>query len=106
MTPYNQILELFNTKEDNYLEKIMECFKTLNSVQEMQDIIERFEKLNESWKSRELKDFISQLAGIKWQLQHFQKGQKKVLQCQECEIIHCCQQQNHVRQDQSLVFER
>ena len=77
MTPYNQILYLFNTKEDNYLEKIMECFKTLDSVQEMEDIIQRFEKLNESWKSRELKDFISQLAGIKWQLQHFQKGQKK-----------------------------
>lgn len=77
MTPYNQILDLFNTKEDNYLEKIMECFKQLNSVQEMQDIIERFEKLNESCRSDELKDFITELYGIKWQLKHFQKGLKK-----------------------------
>jgi hypothetical protein len=77
MTPYNQILDLFNTKEDNYLEKIMECFKQLNSVQEMQDIIERFEKLNESCRSDKLKDFITELYGIKWQLQHFQKGLKK-----------------------------
>lgn len=79
MTPYNQILDLFNTKEDNYLEKIMECFKRLNSVQEMQDIIQRFVKFNESCESNELKDFISELAGIQWQLQHFQKGQKKNL---------------------------
>ena len=77
MNPYNQILDLFNTKEDNYLEKIMECFKMLDSVQEMENIIERFEKFNESWKSDDLKDFTSQLAGIKWQLQHFQKGLKK-----------------------------
>ena len=77
MTLYNQILDLFNTKEYNYLEKIMECFKMLNSVQEMQNIIESFEKLNESCKSDELKDFITELYGIKWQLKHFQKGKKK-----------------------------
>ena len=74
---YNQILDLFNTKEDNYLEKIIECFKRLDSVQEMEDIIQRFEKLNKSWRSSELKDFITELYGIKWQLKHFQKGQKK-----------------------------
>ena len=77
MTPYNQILELFNTKEDNCLEKIMECFKQLDSVQEMQDIIERFEKFNESWKSNEFQDFTSELSGIKWQLQHFQNEKTK-----------------------------
>lgn len=77
MTPYNQILDFFNTEKDNYLEKIIECFKQLNSVQEMEDIIQRFEKLNKSWRSNELKDFITELYGIKWQLKHFQKGKKK-----------------------------
>ena len=57
----------------------MECFKMLNTVQEMEDIIERFEEFNKTWKSDDLKDFISQLVGIKWQLQHFQKGQSKNL---------------------------
>jgi len=79
MTPYNQILDLFNTMEDSYLEKIIECFKRLDSVQEMEDIIHRLEEFNESWKSQQFKDFISKLGGIKWQLQHFQKGQKKNL---------------------------